>query len=451
VSQRIIDFGSFPDDPGADAIRTAFQKVQQNFTELYTGVQEQGVASVNNTPGAGITVTSPTGNVVISANIACVRVSSSTLAVGRDSNNMGEAGGLAVISRSSQLLVIDLPSDVSNINNINLSNTLTAVRINADVVNSIESFNGNVGNFSGNLSANNITVTNQLNFGNLQGNIGVFTGNLSASNLNSGNLTLTAQLTGVTANFTGNITAGNANLGNAVTANFFLGDGGLLSNLSVGTVSNADHAVTANTVVDSSQPNITSVGTLVDLGVSGNIVAANITANTGVFTGNGSSLTNLNGANVTGTVANATFATTAGTVTANTQSNITSVGTLTSLTVSGNVNVANVTASGYHIRSVTTGITAAGTVQANATALTTEFNVVSASTPAQGVRLPVAVAGMAIIITNTSANATQVYPASGAAINTLSSNNAFLQDPGSAIQFIAVSSTQWYTVGATYA
>ena len=42
----------------------------------------------------------------------------------------------------------------------------------------------------------------------------------------------------------------------------------------------------------------------------------NITANSGVFNGNGSGLTNLTGANVTGTVANATYATTAGSASA---------------------------------------------------------------------------------------------------------------------------------------
>lgn len=56
--------------------------------------------------------------------------------------------------------------------------------------------------------------------------------------------------------------------------------------------------------------------------------------------GNGSALSNITGANVTGTVANATYATSSGTasyVTANAQANITSVGTLSSLSVSGNV------------------------------------------------------------------------------------------------------------------
>ena len=98
---------------------------------------------------------------------------------------------------------------------------------------------------------------------------------------------------------------------------------------------------TAATVTTAAQPNITSVGTLTSLAVTGNISGANVTAtHYGAATG----LTGIPGANVTGTVANATYATsagTAGTVTTNAQPNITSVGTLTSLAVTGNITTGN--------------------------------------------------------------------------------------------------------------
>ena len=73
--------------------------------------------------------------------------------------------------------------------------------------------------------------------------------------------------------------------------------------------------------------------------VTGNISGANIT---GTHYGAATGLTSIPGANVTGTVANATFATSASTVTANAQTNITSLGSLTSLTVSGNILSSNV-------------------------------------------------------------------------------------------------------------
>ena len=116
---------------------------------------------------------------------------------------------------------------------------------------------------------------------------------------------------------------------------------------SAGSATIADSATTAGTVTTNAQPNITSVGTLTSLAVTGNITSGNVSGTTGAFTtvtGDGAGLSNLTGANVTGTVANATYATlagsadsatTAGTVTTNAQPNITSVGTLSSLTVNG--------------------------------------------------------------------------------------------------------------------
>jgi hypothetical protein len=153
--------------------------------------------------------------------------------------------------------------------------------------------------------------------------------------------------------------SGNANVGNIGATNGVFtsvsGNGSSLSAIAganvTGTVANATFATsagsatTAGTVTTAAQPNITSVGTLTSLGVSGTITAANITANTGVFTGNGSALTALNGSNITtGTVAAERVATlnqnttgSAATVTTAAQPNITSVGTLTSLTVNGGI------------------------------------------------------------------------------------------------------------------
>jgi hypothetical protein len=95
--------------------------------------------------------------------------------------------------------------------------------------------------------------------------------------------------------------------------------------------------------VNASQSQITSVGTLTGLNVNGNIIAANITANTGIFTGNGSGLSALAGGNVTGQVGNALVA---GTVYTAAQPNITSVGTLTSLAVTGNASAGNISTGG---------------------------------------------------------------------------------------------------------
>jgi len=106
---------------------------------------------------------------------------------------------------------------------------------------------------------------------------------------------------------------------------------------------------------------------------------------------------------------------------------------------------------GNYLRSVQTGVSAAGSTQGTATALTKDINVVSTVSAGQGVVLPTAVAGMMISVTNTSANSVLVYPATGGAINTLATNAGFTHTAGATLLYIAPTSTQWYTVGATFA
>ena len=214
--------------------------------------------------------------------------------------------------------------------------------------------------------------------------------NLVATNI-TGNITLTSNSqpnitslgTLISANVTGNIKSGNANLGNLAIANYFSGNGSLLTSIT---------ADTAGTVTTASQPNITDVGTLNELtvsgvtrlGVIGNVKITGGTTNQVLVTdgqgnlswatvsGTGSMFGNLDvqtfmnanyipnftgiignaryalnagnaysvlGSNVSGAVSSAT---TAGTVTTAAQPNITSTGTLTSLSVTGNITTGNV-------------------------------------------------------------------------------------------------------------
>lgn len=146
----------------------------------------------------------------------------------------------------------------------------------------------------------------------------------------------------------GNIQAGNVIGGNLISANYISGNGSLLTNINasnvVGTVANANYAAYAGNITIANQPNITSVGTLTSLTVTGNITSGNVSGGNLVsanyISGNGSLLSSISGGNVSGYVAFATSAdgaTVAQTVTTNAQPNITSTGTLTGLTVSGNV------------------------------------------------------------------------------------------------------------------
>lgn len=186
---------------------------------------------------------------------------------------------------------------------------------------------------------------------------------------------------------------GNATF-NTITANY-IGNGARLNSINganVSKVANATYADTAGTVANPAQPNITSVGTMSSLNVSGNVSAQNFIGNivgnfvvpgantqviynlngsaganpfftfngdtktltvsggkivSTIFEGGGGSLSNIQAGNITGTVASATYATSAGTansatsavtastVTSASQPVITAVGTLGSLSVSG--------------------------------------------------------------------------------------------------------------------
>jgi hypothetical protein len=208
--------------------------------------------------------------------------------------------------------------------------------------------NANVGNLG---TGGLITATGNVSGGNLTtAGAVVATGNVSGGNLTTaGAVVATGNVTGGNLTTAGALSVtGNANVGNLGTGGLIVATGnvtggnlttaGALSvtgNANVGNIGATAGIFTTvqGSLTTASQPNVTSVGTLTGLNVNGNITAANITANTGVFTGNAAGLTNIPSGNISGQVANALVA---GTVYTAAQPNITSVGTLTSLTTSGN-------------------------------------------------------------------------------------------------------------------
>jgi len=372
MAQQFIDFGSFPDDPDADAIRTAFQKTQNNFNQLFTQASSGSVQTISSPTGGGIDVSSPAGNVVLIANIACVQVHTSTLSVGIGANGLTDA----TLTSSSQVLWVDLPINISNVQSINLQPTTTllsnapAVRIQQtwnSASNTFVAFYTNITdtnsssasklidlqvnaaskfsvNKDGDITANSISIT------------AFSTGNISVGNGSfSGNLLVSGNITGGNLITSGNVSAtGNVSGANLVTT----GNASITGNVSAGNVS---ATLLTGTLTTNAQPNITSVGTLTSLSVTGNANVGNIGATFGVFTnvsGNGSSLSSITGANVTGQVGNALVA---GTVYTAAQPNITSVGTLTSLTVTGNIGAGNVNAPTFGDHNGTVGATTANT------------------------------------------------------------------------------------------
>jgi hypothetical protein len=100
---------------------------------------------------------------------------------------------------------------------------------------------------------------------------------------------------------------------------------------------------------------------------------------------------------------------------------------------------------------VSAAVSAAGTNQSSATALTSTINNITTAAASTGVKLPTAVAGTRILVFNNGVNIVSVYPDVGAAINSLASNAAFSLDIGARLEFVAISTTQWYTLNATFA
>jgi hypothetical protein len=258
--------------------------------------------------------------------------------------------------------------------NITSTGTLTSLTVtgNATVGNIISSGTG--GNISGAnvISANTITATGNGTFGNINTS-GTETATRFISNIATGTAPLTVTSTTRVANLSVDyanvadfitVAAGTGNnfliFANAATGNVAeITSTGLTANLSnnsitattfVGALSGAaTSATTAGTVTTAAQGNITSVGTLTGLGVNGTVTAVNITANTGVFTGNANGISSVQAGNIVGTTLGATVVT----------SSLTSVGTLGSLTVTGNVAAGNLTTTG--VLSVTgTGVSSIG-------------------------------------------------------------------------------------------
>jgi hypothetical protein len=249
---------------------------------------------------------------------------------------------------------------------------------------------------TGNVAGGNLTTagvvsaTGNITGGNVAGTTGTFTdvaGSLTTAA--QPNITSVGTLSSLTAS--GNIDS---------TAGIFNGDGFGLSNIPAANITGLSLSGiangTSNVDIATADGNISmavngtgDVGIVSDAGIevtgttksSGTITAPAFTANTGLFTGDGGGLSNVAGANVTGEVA---FAATAnavaggnvsgqvanalvsGTVYTAAQPNITSVGTLTSVSVSGTANVAgNVNIGASEISTL-----AAGTVTTTTTSQT---------------------------------------------------------------------------------
>jgi hypothetical protein len=283
-------------------------------------------------------------------------------------------------SRLSSITGANVVGSVANAVYANTSGTAGTVTTNAQpnitsvgILTSITS--SGLVSTTGNLVGANILTTGLVSStGNaISGN--VLTAGLvsSTGNTISGNV-LTAGLVSSTGNAVhGNVLTGGliSAAGNIVTAGNFIGN--LIGNISGNVVA---PGLNTQVIYNSSgnlagSPGFTftpgtnalvSTGTITGSNfLTGGLISAAGNITSGQFIGNGNSLSNIQGANISGPVANATYANTSGvtaTVTTNAQPNITSVGILTTLSVSGNTTGNNISVG--NIISATGNIITAG-------------------------------------------------------------------------------------------
>jgi hypothetical protein len=463
-----INVGLPNESVGSDSLYTAFTKTRDNFTTLaacaspYNTFTGNGV-SINANANTGVVDITNTGVTSIVAGTG-VSISAANGAVTISSNGSGNGGSgtvtsVSLVSPNSTLnasgTIVSSGALSVDLNTIaNVAGSYRSPNITVDAYGRVSSIsNGNSGITSLSIipgsgiavtgspatsTISNITVINtgvtRLNAGSgiaisgSNGNVTVglssIVGSVTSVGLTSSTLLVSGSpivTSGVMSvnlpsniSLSGNITGGNLITSGLITATGNITGGNLSGTLVTGTLRTA------------AQPNITSVGTLTSLSISGNAIVGNnlfvngnlvyinvdtlqvedpiinlgggpngapLTTNDGkdrglllnyyttapvsAFMGWDNSNTEFAlGSNVSvanevvtfnqlGNVRASTFigsllgsATTAGTVTTNAQPNITSVGTLTILSVSGNANIANIGTGGF--------ITAEGTVRGGA-------------------------------------------------------------------------------------
>ena len=331
------------------------------LTATSTGIVANGTMSVSgnaNVDNLG------TAQVLASANITTLQFISNV------------ATGTAPLSVQSTTRVANLNVDQSNIANYANVVTQTTGTFYPTMVSASASANYQLGS--------NVNLSFAVNTGTLSATL--FSGNGSSLSAIAGaNVTgtvpnanvstygeVTTQTSGIYyPTFVNGNTTANYQLASNATISANLANGAIIATTFVGNILGNIGGILANGTSNVSIPtvnsniNLTAAGntTMVVTGTGANITGT-LNTGSGVITGNGSGLTAIAGANVTGnvgnalnayavaganvsgTVANATYAVsagTAGTVTTNAQPNITSVGTLTSLTTTTITTGANTT------------------------------------------------------------------------------------------------------------
>ena len=306
------------------------QPLQPNITQVgtLTGLYSTGNVTASFFAGQGNALS----NVQSAALVGNVARANVSLVVSQplqpNITQVGTLTGLYASGNVSAPFFVGQGNALTNVLSASLVGNVAAANVALVVSQPLQPNVTQVGTLTGLYSSGNVTASFFSGQGNALTNVlsSVLVGNVAAANVAlvvtqplQPNITQVGTLTGLYA-------SGN------VTASFFSGQGNALSNIqSASLVGNVAAANVALVVTQPLQPNITQVGTLVGLYSSGNVTAA-------FFSGQGNALTNVQSAALVGNVASANVALV---VSQPAQPNITSVGTLTSLNVSGNIYAAN--------------------------------------------------------------------------------------------------------------
>jgi hypothetical protein len=311
MAQQIINIGASPNDGQGNPIRTAFNKTNENFSELYARAQTEPPPTLVGSLG----------------DVAGMYAYDSTYFYYCFANYDGSSTIWAQVTQVGNISLPEIENGTSNVVvdiNGNIRMGIAGVANSVQFTTAGQFLTGQLsatGNVTGNFIIGDGSLLTNLPIPGIYGNTQVaeflptYTGNL---------ISLTGPVT-TTAN---------------VTGNYIIGDGSLLTNVNAANVSTDKISNgTSQVIVPVSSGNV-----VVDIGVLANLA---------VFSTNGLSVIgNVNASgNITATdtitSSNVSATLIAGTLTTPTQTNITQLGTLSEITATGNVAGGDVLASGF--------------------------------------------------------------------------------------------------------
>ena len=280
---------------------------------------------------SGLNISAPFGNVTAGTNI----VATAGNIVASAGNIEASAGNINGVSLNATQQIVA----TGNVSGGNLTTTGNVDAATAYITGNITTQSGNIQALggtitaSGNVSGGNLTTTGNVD---ATGNINSLSGISAQGGFTGANIVVTGNVNGQFLYSTATVEAvGNVSGGNLTTTGGVAADGTIFSLSGISTNG------TLSALGNISGLNLDVTGGNVQ---AETVIAATIGGLGTTLIGNGGNISGINGANVS-EVANANYAAFSGQVVDSTQANITSVGTLTGLAVSGNITATgNITA-----------------------------------------------------------------------------------------------------------